>query len=145
MAAAPRVPVRVVRVNEFTEFVIMSRVSTAGRRSSPPPEWLQTLLDSSEERVEEIGIVFPSSTGTLRDPSNTAHDVKEVFVFAGLPDDTSHLIRKSVATEMDEAGVPVRHISDQLGHARTSMTQDNYFGRKKVTTRGAIVLEAIGF
>jgi site-specific recombinase XerD len=94
---------------------------------------------------EELVIVFPSSAGTLRDPSNAAHDLKEVFVFAGLKDDTSHLIRKSVATQMDDAGLPVRVISDQLGHSRTSMTQDNYFGRKRVSTRGAAALESLGF
>ena len=145
VAKAVRIATRVVQVNEHTELVIPPTVFAGGRRRSLPPTWLAKLLEDGKEKIEEIAIIFPSSAGTLRDPSNAAHDVKEVFVFAGLPDDSSHLIRKSVATQMDDAGVPVRAIADQLGHARPSMTQDVYFGRNRLSTRGAPALESLGF
>ena len=45
------------------------------------------------------------------------------------------------ATMLDEAGLSARVIADQLGHARPSMTQDVYMGRKVVDDRVAEALE----
>jgi integrase len=50
--------------------------------------------------------------------------------------------RKTVATLMDAAGLSARQAADQLGHAKVSMTQDNYFGRK-VARAGAVEVLAI--
>ncbi|NMH80074.1 hypothetical protein [Pseudonocardia xinjiangensis] len=44
---------------------------------------------------------------------------------------------------MDEAGLSARAAADQLGHAKVSMTQDSYFGRKVARTGAAAVLEEI--
>jgi hypothetical protein len=44
---------------------------------------------------------------------------------------------------MDQAGLSARAAADQLGHAKVSMTQDRYFGRKVRATGGAAVLEAL--
>jgi integrase len=52
-----------------------------------------------------------------------------------------HSFRKTTATTLDEAGLSARMIADQLGHARPSMTQDVYMGRKVVDTRVAAALE----
>jgi integrase len=57
---------------------------------------------------------------------------------------TSHVYRKTVATMMDQAGLTARQAADQLGHAKVSMTQDNYFGRKVARTGAAAVLEVFG-
>jgi len=43
---------------------------------------------------------------------------------------TSHTFRKTTATILDNAGQSARQIADQLGHARPSMTQDVYMGRR---------------
>ena len=43
---------------------------------------------------------------------------------------TSHVFRKTVATRLDDACLSARQIADQLGHARPSLTQDVYMGRK---------------
>jgi integrase len=43
---------------------------------------------------------------------------------------TSHVFRKTTATILDNDGQTARQIADQLGHARVSMTQDAYLGRK---------------
>ena len=43
---------------------------------------------------------------------------------------TSHSFRKTTATMFDDAGLSARQIADQLGHARPSMTQDVYMGRR---------------
>jgi integrase len=55
---------------------------------------------------------------------------------------TSHSFRKTTATILDEAGLSSRLVADQLGHARPSMTQDVYLGRKQVSQRAAAALEA---
>jgi integrase len=54
---------------------------------------------------------------------------------------TSHNFRKTTATLLDQAGVSARVIADQLGHARPSMTQDVYMGRKVVDGRAVEALE----
>jgi integrase len=45
---------------------------------------------------------------------------------------------------MDEAGLTQRQAADQLGHAKVSMTQDSYFGRKVARTGAADLLEIFG-
>ncbi|MGH3564534.1 MAG: hypothetical protein ACRDRH_00585 [Pseudonocardia sp.] len=57
---------------------------------------------------------------------------------------TSHVYRKTVTTLMDSAGLTARQLADHLGHAKVSMTQDSYFGRKVMRTGAAKVLEAFG-
>jgi integrase len=49
-----------------------------------------------------------------------------------------------MATLMDESGLTARQAADQLGHAKVSMTQDHYFGRKVAKTGAAQVLEVFG-
>ncbi|MFC7618170.1 tyrosine-type recombinase/integrase [Actinokineospora soli] len=88
--------------------------------------------------------VFLAPLGGLRDPSNSADDLRTVFDHAGYKWVTSHVYRKTVATLMDESGLPVRAIADQLGPSKVSMMQDAYLGRKTRRTGAASVLEAIG-
>jgi integrase len=53
----------------------------------------------------------------------------------------SHVFRKTVATRLDDAGLSPRMIADQLGHAKPSMTQDVYMGRKVVSAEAARLLD----
>ncbi len=55
----------------------------------------------------------------------------------------SHMLRKTVASFLDDAAVPTRKISDQLGHSKVSMTQDHYLGRKLTDRQTADVLEKL--
>jgi integrase len=54
---------------------------------------------------------------------------------------TSHTFRKTNATILDDAGLSARQIADQLGHARPSLTQDVYMGRKAKNRAAAAALE----
>jgi integrase len=56
---------------------------------------------------------------------------------------TSHAFRKTTATILDDAGQTARQIADQLGHARPSLTQDVYMGRKAKNPAAADALEKI--
>lgn len=103
------------------------------------------LVELVQRRVEDDDLattisVFPSMTGRLRDPSNTAADLRRAFDAAGFDWVTSHTFRRTVATRLEAAGVTPREISDHLGHRQVSMTQDVYLGRGVVTARAAEVL-----
>jgi integrase len=87
--------------------------------------------------------VFASSLGGLRDPKNTRRDVRRALDRADFCWVTSHSFRKRTATILDQAGLSARVIADQLGHARPSMTQDVYMGRKFVDGRAAEALEDV--
>ncbi len=75
------------------------------------------------------------------DKQITRRDVRAALDRAGFDWVTSHSFRKTTATMLDEAGLSARMIADQLGHARPSMTQDVYMGRKAVDARVAEALE----
>ena len=45
---------------------------------------------------------------------------------------------------MDDARLSARQAADQLGHAKVSMMQDNYCGRKIARTGAAGLLEVFG-
>jgi hypothetical protein len=55
----------------------------------------------------------------------------------------SHMLRKTVASFLDDADVSTRKIGDQFGHSKVSMTEDRYLGRKLTDRQTADVLEKI--
>jgi integrase len=87
--------------------------------------------------------VFPDSHGGWRDPTNVRRVWRAVRDQAEMDGMVSHTLRKTVASFLDDADVSTRKISDQLGHARVSMTQDKYLGRKITDRETARVLEGI--
>lgn len=99
----------------------------------------------SRQGPNTAGVIFPSSTGTLRDPDNFGKQWREVRDDLGLPDVSSHSFRKAVATMLDDAGLSARIGADQLGHAKVSMTQDTYMRRGQIHTEAADVIgKAVG-
>lgn len=106
------------------------------------PDWLVEVLRDRETRANTT-YVFPSPKGQLRDPSNTSADIKDAFKKAGFGWATSHIFRKTVASLMDENGMSARAAADQLGHAKISMTQNNYFGRNKKPVGAKQIFELV--
>lgn len=86
--------------------------------------------------------VFPSLTGGFRDPANVRRELRDARGKDALSWITSHTFRKTAATILDEAALSARLVADQLGHARPSMTQDVYMGRRAVDSQTATALEA---
>ncbi len=122
--------------------VVSRPKSAAGERELELPSWCVALL---RQRGPSSGPVFAAPRSrTLRDPNNTRRDLREAFVAMGMSGVTSHAFRKTVATLMDEAGLSARSAADQLGHAKPSVTQDVYYGRKRRATGAAQVLEQLG-
>lgn len=115
-----------------------------GDRIVPLPEWA---VDMLRERRAAIGAgvqpVFPDSLGGWRDPNNVRRVWREVRDQLAMDGPVSHTLRKTVASFLDDANVTTRRISDQLGHAQVSMTQDRYLGRRLTDRQTADVLEGI--
>jgi integrase len=103
------------------------RLRAQQERLVPLPAWAVEML---RERRSAIGVdvepVFPSASGEWRDPSNVLRVWREVRDELQMVGMVSHTMRKAVASFLDDAQVSTRKISDQLGHAHVSMTQDRY-------------------
>ncbi len=76
--------------------------------------------------------VFPDAAGGFRDRNNIERDFRLVRQGTRFEWVVPHTYRKTVATFLDHGGLSARVVADQLGHARISMTQDVYMGRKAV-------------
>lgn len=130
---------RVLALPPFAVEMIRRRLGEARFQ----PEALRVLGEDRKLRTAaDTAVGFPAAAArNLRDPSNTAGDLREVLDMLGFDWVTSHVFRKTVATRLDEAGLTPRQIADQLGHAKPSMTQDVYMGRKVVSAEAARLLD----
>ncbi|GAB4087068.1 site-specific integrase [Myceligenerans cantabricum] len=94
-------------------------------------DWCVVMLRRRADGQAPDALVFPDSKGGLRDVGNAGKDLRkargEEFAWV-----KSHTARRTVATLLDGGGATARAIADQLGHARPSMTQDVYMGRRIV-------------
>jgi integrase len=77
-------------------------------------------------RWKEHGLVFPTGIGTPYDPRRLNEDFEKALKRAGLPRIRFHDLRHSAATLLLAQGVPVKTISELLGHSTTRMTLDVY-------------------
>lgn len=109
--------------------LVREKVKTeTSERTLRLPDWCVTLLRNRQNGGPEA-LVFPNTRGGFRDVGNTGKMLRKVRGddFAWVK---SHTARRTVATLMDGQGLTARTIADQLGHARPSMTQDVYMGRR---------------
>src|SRR5690606_18605290 len=128
-----------IRVTGQGLFVQDHTKTRAGMRTIRPPGWVMDVL--KRRHVESVSQwVFPTSTGSLRDPSNTAAQFRKVVAgtpFEGL---SPHDFRHYVADALDRAGLSAREIADYLGHERISTTQETYMERGAVGERAGAAL-----
>ncbi|MDH6678421.1 integrase [Rhodococcus sp. LBL1] len=116
--------------------------SAAGLRTIPLPRFAMEMLEkrAQEPRLGTLGMIFPSTAGTLRDPDNFNGQWRQVRDELGVTDVTSHSFRKAVATLLDDEGLSARIGADHLGHRHVSMTQDRYMARGRTH---AVVAETL--
>ncbi|HVV09226.1 site-specific integrase [Amycolatopsis sp.] len=118
----------VIRVSGQGLFVQDHTKTIAGERTIRPAGWVMEILKRRyAERTSRW--VFPSSTGTLRDPDNARKQIRQVVKqtpFEGLH---PHDFRHWVADVLERAGLSSRQIADFLGHERISTTQEVYMER----------------
>lgn len=69
-----------------------------------------------------LGLAFPSERGTIRDTSNTHNKFRPAFDAVGLQWATPHVFRRTYATTLLRAGVPVLTVAALLGHTDPSLT-----------------------
>ena len=119
--------------------------TAAGVRTISLPAPLVALLRRRETQQlpNELGLVFPTVTGALRDPRGTSRDWQEARDRLGFPNVTAHSFRKTVATALDSAGLSAREIADYLGLSNPSLTQDVYMARNIGGPRAARALDAM--
>lgn len=76
---------------------------------------------------EDTGLVFTWEDGTLIHPHNPTRWLRETTVELGLPNlGGPHGLRHTYATVALTSGVPVKVVSERLGHANISITLDTY-------------------
>jgi integrase len=78
--------------------------------------------------------VFRSPLGQLRDRSNTTGDLRRTFDRVGFDWVSSHACARPSRPAWTRSDSVPRQIADHLGHARPSLTQDVYMGRKVVSS-----------
>jgi len=115
--------------------------SDAGHRTLPLPIFAMRMLERRRAASGGVGPLFPDSRGALRDPSNLSRELRQARGSGEFAWVTSHVFRKTCATLLDEGELSARQIADQLGHAKVSMTQDNYLGRRLTNRRTAETLD----
>ena len=104
--------------------------SATSQRVLLVPVWCVAMLRGRRDASGGRGPVFPDSVGGWRDRNNVSRDRRMVRAGTEFEWFVSHTARRTVATLLDENGLTARSIADQLGHARVSMTQDVYMGRR---------------
>jgi integrase len=132
-----------VNLEAGTVFVRGTKTATSKRLLTLPP-WLVERLEKRSVNHGADGLVF-SSPGTLdtekaRDRRNVLRVFRQVFDQAGFPWATPHTLRRTVASLIDQAGLPVALAADVLGHKDASMTARVYLGRRGSTAAAAAVL-----
>src|SRR6266571_1407258 len=111
--------------------------SPAGRRSiALDPATVAALKAHRPRQLEERlacgegwqdhGLVFTREDGTPLRPTQLTRMFARLAREAGLPDLTLHGLRHTYATASLQAGVPVKVVSQRLGHANTAITSDLY-------------------
>jgi integrase len=133
---------RVIRVKGKGLVRAENTKRASGDRVLEVPSWVMTML--KRRRLASAGTVpvFADSLGQWRDPSNTRRVLREIRKEAGYDWLTSHAYRRGVAKILDDGGATARAVSDQLGHAKVSMTQDNYLERGTSNPGNARILES---
>jgi integrase len=73
----------------------------------------------------ETGLVFTNTIGKATEPRHVGRIIARVADRAGVKA-TPHTLRHSYVSMMLEAGVPIRVVSELVGHSSTSLTSDLY-------------------
>ena len=114
------------------------------------PCWSQRSVSLPDRCGKTVGLVFTTiSSGTPVDPDNFRHRLSELTTSCGLGHWTTHELRHSAGSLLFAAGVPMKLISEMLGHSSERVTSDIYVhieqtARDRVADAMAGVLFASG-
>ena len=89
-------------------------------------------------------LVFVSPTGRPADPKAVRNEFDRLTASAGIEGHwTPNLLRHTAAKSTADAGLPIEHVTDQLGHKDLRMLQQHYRHRIKPTIGGAHILDSV--
>lgn len=126
------------------ELVTKAPKSAKSRRVIPVgPEAVAALREHRRGQVASIeGLVFTDGKGGPRHPRRDWQDWCDLLDDLGLPHYRVHDLRHLAGTLMMEAGVDVRVVQEQLGHASPAFTASVYqHVRQEVSRDAALALE----
>jgi integrase len=117
----------------------LTEPKTKGSRRvvTPPPATIQAIAaHRGKQEVEKIaggnsyqdqGLVFAGQRGCALNLANlTTRHFRPLLKAAGLPRVTVYSLRHMHATHLLSAGVPLKVVSERLGHASATMTLEIY-------------------
>jgi integrase len=143
--ATVEIDYKILRVKGAGLLRVRRTKSDAGHRTLPLPLFAMRMLERRQAGTTGDRPLFPDAIGGWRDPTNLSRELREARGTGEFAWVTSHVFRKTCATLLDEGDLSARQIADQLGHAKVSMTQDNYLGRRLTSRRTAQTLDqAVG-
>ena len=88
--------------------------------------------------------MFTSPAGRPTDPKAVRNEFDRLIAAAGIEGHwTPNLLRHTAASLMADAGLPIEHVADQLGHKDLRMLQQHYRHRIKPTIGGAHILDSV--
>lgn len=115
--------------------------TVASARSLIIPDYeVKALAARYEQRLDDLR-VFSAIRGGWRDPNNDERNFRQRRDALGWPGISSHSMRKTCATILDNAGLSARAIADYLGHSDPAMTESVYLARKQGTGAAAVALD----
>ena len=106
---------RTLRIDSTTAAVLEQRLRNQGRQQAAAPHW-----------NNDWNLVFTTEDGTHFDPMRITHQFRVAVRGAPVPRIRLHDLRHTHATLLLQAGVPVKVVSERLGHAQISLTLDIY-------------------
>lgn len=74
----------------------------------------------------DMNMVFAREDGNYIDQSTFRYKYRDILREAGLRSFTVHSLRHTFATRALEAGIPIKVVSQILGHASVQITMDTY-------------------
>lgn len=75
---------------------------------------------------EQSDYIFTTSSGSLIDVTNLSHAWKNILIQAKLPHKKFHALRHTFATKLFENEVPLKTVSELLGHSSIEITANTY-------------------
>lgn len=84
------------------------------------------LKRAAGERWRPYDLVFASTLGTPIEHKNVSRRLHVLLERAGLPKMGFHGLRHSCASLLVASGIPMRAVTEQLGHSQMSLTSDLY-------------------
>lgn len=134
-----RVPGEGLRINEGT-------TKSREVEGVDLPEHVLTMLLSRQERADydPMGLVFPDKFGDLLDPNNvSSKKLGPALDKIGYGHVSSHWCRRTLGSELSEAGMTLMEIAGRLRHADSRTTEKHYVEKRGGNPRVKAAIEAM--